>query len=93
VFWQDTSFFGAGGKKGFLVLSIVPLTILKNGVRIVTLSLLSIYIDESFMTGALHQRGGNSFFLMALAFLLPLLSILRWVDGTRGVHRNMVEGV
>jgi len=69
-------FLRSGWQKGFLMLVIVPLIVLKNGVRIVTLSLLYIYVDEGFMTGNLHQRGGIVFFLMALALLMPLLWIL-----------------
>ena len=69
-------FLRGGWQKGFLMLVIVLLTILKNGVRIVTLSLLYIYVDEGFMAGNLHQRGGIVFFLMALALLMPLLWIL-----------------
>ena len=68
-------------QKGLLMLVIVPLTVLKNGVRIVTLSLLYIYVDEGFMTGNLHQRGGILFFLMALALMMPMLWILRRTEG------------
>ena len=82
----------SGWRKGFLMLVIVPLTVLKNGVRIVTLSLLYIYVDEGFMTGNLHQRGGIVFFLMALALLMPLLWILRRTGNTKNVEANALHG-
>jgi len=85
-------FLRRGWQKGFLMLVIVPLTVLKNGVRIVTLSLLYIYVDEGFMTGNLHQRGGIVFFLMALAFLMPLLWILRRIGETKGAEANVLQG-
>ena len=85
-------FLRSGWQKGLLMLVIVPLTVLKNGVRIVTLSLLYIYVDEGFMTGNLHQRGGIVFFLMALALLMPLLWILRRTEQSKGVQGSMLEG-
>jgi exosortase len=67
-------------KKLALVAVTVPLTILKNGIRIVTLSLLSIHVDPGFLTGQLHHDGGIVFFLMTLAMLAPILVWLRGKD-------------
>ncbi len=50
-----------------LLLWLVPLTIIKNGVRIFTLCTLGMYVDRSFLTGSLHHEGGFVFF--GLAFL------------------------
>jgi len=50
-----------------LILTVIPLVLIKNGIRIVTLSLLAIYVDRSFITGSLHRRGGFVFFGLALA--------------------------
>jgi len=85
-------FLRGGWQKGFLMLAIVPLTVIKNGVRIVTLSLLYIYVDEGFMTGNLHQRGGIVFFLMALALLMPLLWTLRQTERAKGFQGNVLKG-
>lgn len=59
-----------------LCLAIIPVTVFKNGVRIVTLSLLSIHVDPSFLTGQLHHEGGIVFFVLALALLAPVLYLL-----------------
>ncbi|MCA1563303.1 MAG: archaeosortase/exosortase family protein [Acidobacteria bacterium] len=67
----------SGWSKAVLFAAILPLTILKNGIRIVSLSLLSIHVDPSFLSGRLHHDGGVVFFLLALALLLPLLIVLR----------------
>ena len=64
-------------KKALLVLVIIPLTMFKNGIRIVTLSLLAMHVDPSFLTGQLHHEGGVVFFLLALALLFPLFAVLR----------------
>jgi exosortase len=70
----------SGWSKAVLFAAILPLTILKNGIRIVTLSLLSIHVGPSFLSGRLHHDGGVVFFLLALALLLPLLIVLRRTD-------------
>jgi hypothetical protein len=58
------------------VLLAFPVALIKNGIRIVTLTLLSIYVDPSFLTGSLHHKGGFVFFLLALAILAPVLLLL-----------------
>jgi exosortase len=70
-------FLQAGWKKIVLAMSIFPITIFKNGLRIVTLSLLSIYVDRRILFSELHQSGGILFFVVALALLAPCLWVLR----------------
>jgi exosortase len=70
-------FLRTGWKKIVLVLSIFPITILKNGLRIVTLSLLGAYVDPRILSGDLHRKGGIPFFIVALAMLAPILWLLR----------------
>jgi exosortase len=60
-----------------LVVAILPIAIIKNAVRIVSLSLLAIHVDASFLTGQLHHEGGIAFFLLALGMLLLLYLMLR----------------
>jgi exosortase len=55
----------------------VPLAIIKNGIRIVTLTLLSIYVDPSFLKGSLHRDGGFVFFFLALVIVCPILVLLQ----------------
>ena len=71
-------FLQTGWKRIVLVLSIFPVTILKNAIRITTLSLLAIYVDIGFLTGGfLHRGGGILFFLLALTLLAPVLLFLK----------------
>lgn len=58
-------------------LSTVPILILKNGARIVTISVLSIYVDRGFLHGWLHTSGGIVFYALGLALLIPILTALR----------------
>lgn len=53
------------------------LMILKNGVRIATLTLLAVYVNPDFLFGRLHHQGGVVFFVLALLLLLPLLFFLQ----------------
>jgi exosortase/archaeosortase family protein len=59
---------------------ILPLTIVKNGVRIVSLSLLALHVNAGFLAGQLHHEGGIVFFLMALAIIAPVFVVVRRWD-------------
>jgi len=65
-------------KKAVLAVFVFPLTVFKNGIRIITLSFLGAYVDPRFLTGSfLHQSGGFIFFIPALALLGLALFLLR----------------
>lgn len=70
-------FLRTGWKKVILVLSIFPITIFKNGLRIATLSLLGTYVDPRILSSELHKSGGIPFFFVALALLAPVLWLLK----------------
>lgn len=60
-----------------LLLAVVfPITVLKNGIRIVSLTLLAIHVNPDYLTGQLHHEGGVVFFVLALAMLAPLLYVI-----------------
>jgi exosortase len=48
---------------------VFPVAIVKNGMRIVTLSCLAVYLDPSFLYGRLHRYGGIPFFLLDLIMM------------------------
>ena len=64
-------------KKALFVVFGLFIMILKNGIRIATLTLLAVYVDPSFLTGKLHHQGGIVFFLIGLFLLAPLLWLLQ----------------
>jgi len=70
-------FLTSAWKKALLALAVIPLTIVKNGIRIVSLTLLAVHVNPSFLTGQLHHEGGIVFFLLALALLSPLFRLLQ----------------
>ena len=53
------------------------LMIVKNGIRIATLTLLANYVNPGFLYGHLHRDGGIVFFLIGLALLWPVFWWLR----------------
>ncbi|MGH9738308.1 MAG: exosortase/archaeosortase family protein [Candidatus Acidiferrales bacterium] len=64
-------------RQALFVAVSLPLSVIKNGIRIITLTLLSIYVNPGFLHGDLHRDGGFVFFFLALIILWPVLSILR----------------
>lgn len=66
-------------------LLVFPLAVVKNGIRIVTLTLLSIYVNPGFLYGHLHRDGGFVFFLLALLLLFPVFTLLERSEGKRAV--------
>ncbi len=64
-------------KKLFFLTCAFFMMVLKNGIRIVTLSLLAVYVDPNFLFGTLHRDGGIVFFLLGLLLLLPVLLLLQ----------------
>ena len=64
-------------KQLILVLCVIPMTMLKNGIRIATLTLLSVYVDPRIIQSPLHREGGIPFFIVALLLMAPILFFLR----------------
>lgn len=70
-------FLKTGWKKIIMLLLIIPLSLLKNAIRIVTITMLAQYVDMSFLTDSfLHHSGGIFFYLIVLAIYFPLIFLL-----------------
>jgi exosortase len=69
-------FLRTGWRRMLLILVVVPMALIKNGLRIAGLTLLSIYVNPGFLTGNLHRRGGIVFFMIALVPMAVLLILL-----------------
>ncbi len=66
----------------FLVICAVLIAMFKNGIRILTLSLLGNYVDRQILESSLHREGGIPFFILALLLLAPVLFLLRKSEKT-----------
>lgn len=73
--------------RAILMLCLVPIAILKNGVRIAVLTVLTIYWDKDFLSGDLHQRGGVVFFILALLLAGVVIVALRKMEGKDAERR------
>ena len=80
-----------GWKMLLFVLLSLPVSVVKNGIRIATLTLLSIYVDPAFLTGRLHHEGGFVFFLIALLILCPVFLWLEKSDKPRGSVNSAIH--
>jgi exosortase len=76
-FWKKLVFVAAG----------LCMMLVKNGIRIATLTLLANYVNPGFLTGRLHHQGGIVFFLIGLALLLPVYWALRKGE----MHASLVD--
>ena len=69
--------------RAILMVSIVPIAILKNGVRIAVLTILTIYWDKDFLSGDLHRKGGFVFFILALLLAGAVIALLRKIESRK----------
>jgi len=63
--------------KALLIAVVVPLLIVKNALRIVTISWLAVYVSRDYLNGNLHHHGGIPFSLVGLALLFLSVMALR----------------
>jgi exosortase/archaeosortase family protein len=64
-------------RRWLVILLAMPLSVAKNAVRMVTLSLLGMHVDPSFLTGRLHDQGGIVFFSLSVIALWLLIRALQ----------------
>jgi exosortase len=76
-------FLKRGWTRAMLIFTVLPIAIIKNGIRIAILSILGAYVDTKILTdSALHHKGGFVFFIIALVMFGAVLWYLR-----RSEHR------
>ena len=67
-------------RKALLVTAAIPLSILKNGLRIFVISELGTRVDPGFLDGKLHHHGGILFLALSLGVITMLLRILQLTE-------------
>ncbi len=70
-------FLNGWWRKIILLSFVFPIAMFKNGVRIITLTLLGTYVDPRIIQSSLHREGGIPFFILALLLMAPVLYFLR----------------
>ena len=64
-------------RQAVLVLAGLVIMVVKNGIRIATLTILASYVNPNFLTGDLHHKGGVVFYLIGLVLLWPIYWLLK----------------
>jgi len=70
-------------RKLLLVMIAIPLSVLKNALRIFTIAELATRVDPGFLDGKLHHHGGIIFFAIAVVLMVALLWILHRTEFRR----------
>ena len=81
-------------RRALLVAVVVPLGVLRNAVRIVTLGLLTVYVDPRVIDSPLHHKGGPIFFALSLVVFMGILIGLwraEWKSGKSGERGRVVR--
>jgi exosortase/archaeosortase family protein len=69
-----------------LTLFVIPLAIVRNGFRILTIGMLCVHVSPSMIDSPLHHRGGPLFFGLSL---IPFFLFLFWLR--RGERRRLSD--
>jgi exosortase C (VPDSG-CTERM-specific) len=64
-------------KRAALTLAVIPLAILRNGLRVFTIAQLCVRISPDMLNSWIHHHGGPVFFLLSLIPFFLLLLLLR----------------
>ena len=70
-------------RKSLLIAAAIPLSLVKNGLRIFVISELTTRVDPSFIEGRLHRQGGIVFLSIALGVVAVLLWVLRLTEAQK----------
>jgi exosortase C (VPDSG-CTERM-specific) len=70
-------FLRSAWHRALLTLSVIPLAILRNGLRIFTIGQLCVRVSPDMINSYIHRHGGPIFFALSLIPFFLLLFILR----------------
>ena len=64
-------------RRALLVCAVIPLGLLRNGFRVLVISLLCVHIGPDMINSVVHRRGGPVFFALSLVPLFAMLWLFR----------------
>ena len=78
-------------RKAIVVLVAVPLSAIKNAIRIFVLVILGVHVNRGFLSGRLHRQGGAIFYAGALVVLFLLVWLLQRQETSRLISSRIVS--
>jgi exosortase C (VPDSG-CTERM-specific) len=85
-------FLQRGWSRVLLALAVIPLGIVRNAIRILTIAWLCVQVGPHMLYSSLHSHGGPLFFALSLfPFFALLLLLRRWDRGVQGGPRSGPE--
>ncbi len=63
-------------RRAVLVLFVIPLGLIRNGLRIMVIGVLCVHIGPEMINSIIHRKGGPLFFAVSL---IPLFALLWWL--------------
>jgi exosortase C (VPDSG-CTERM-specific) len=79
-------------RRVILAIAVFPITVVKNALRIMTMTLLANQVDPRFLTSHwLHTSGGIPFFALALALFIPLVWMLRKNEAWKAARSGLAS--
>lgn len=70
-------FLRSSRRRAALVALVIPLGVIRNGFRVLTLGMLCVHIGPQMIDSAIHHYGGPLFFALSLG---PLVLFMRWLS-------------
>jgi exosortase C (VPDSG-CTERM-specific) len=64
-------------RRALLMAAVIPLGLLRNGFRILVISLLCVHMGPQMINSVIHRRGGPVFFALSLVPLFAMLWLFR----------------
>ena len=89
-------FLRRASSRWLLTLAVIPLALLRNGLRIFVIAQLCVQIDPSMIHSFIHKRGGPIFFALSLIPFFLLILFLRRREAhseSRRKEINQLESV
>jgi exosortase/archaeosortase family protein len=78
-------------KRALFAIVVIPLGIVRNALRIVTIGELCVHVDPAFIDSPIHRRGGPVFFVISMVPFLLLLYYLRKTDAHKHQSPDATE--
>ena len=69
-------FFQSRTHRALLASAVIPIAIIRNGLRIFTIAMLCVHVSPEMIHSWIHRRGGPFFFLLSLIPFFALLLFL-----------------